>query len=204
MNTEGMFVSAILTLFPLDSLTMLQRTGPWISWFRRFGKRVFWCSTKVRPSSPIPPFTPSPDRDLSFDRDGQPPSGDCRCQLATLRRLWHLEAHHLAIWPALAEGDCRGGRDGGCGECGSREPRGDVQGADAGPVRESVGQAVARPGEGDVGRVGVPQGRHARVLGALPAFCCCCFVSRLTFYVARSPWRERFKVSGAYNRCLSD
>lgn len=86
-----------------------------------------------------------------FDRDGQPPSGYRRCQLAALRRVWHLETHHLAIWTALVEGDrgCR--RHGGCRECDSREPRGDVQGADAGPVWESVGQAFACCGEGDVG-----------------------------------------------------
>ena len=55
-------------------------------------------------------------------------------------------------------------------ECDSREPRGDVQGADAGPVWESVGQAFACCGEGDVGRVGISQGRYAWLLGACADF----------------------------------
>jgi hypothetical protein len=48
--------------------------------------------------------------------------------------------------------------------------RGDVQGADAGPVWESVGQAFARRGVGDVSRVGVSEGYHAQLLGAFDFF----------------------------------
>ena len=62
-TTEGMFVSAILTLFLLGSLTMPQRKDPWISWVRRCVKRAFWHSTKVRPSLHRHPSA-SPDRAL--------------------------------------------------------------------------------------------------------------------------------------------
>jgi hypothetical protein len=48
--------------------------------------------------------------------------------------------------------------------------RGDVQGADAGPVWESVGQAFTRRGEEDVSRVGVSEGYHTQLLGAFDFF----------------------------------
>lgn len=75
---------------------------------------------------------------LQTNRDVQPPSRNRRCQLAALRRIRHLETHHLAIRTALPEGDRRGWRHGRCCERYSREPRGDVQSADAGAVWKSV------------------------------------------------------------------
>ena len=47
---------------------------------------------------------------------------------------------------------------------------GDVQGADAGPVRESIGQAFVHYGEGDAGRVAVLEGYHVQLLGAFDFF----------------------------------
>jgi hypothetical protein len=99
-------------------------------------------------------------------RDGQPPPGYRRRQFAALCCVRRLETHHLAVRTTLVEGDRCGGRDGGSRERRPCEPGGDVQGADAGPVRESVRQTSARRREGDVGRVGVAEGHHARLLGA--------------------------------------
>jgi hypothetical protein len=75
---------------------------------------------------------------LQTNRAVQSPSRNRWCQLAALRRIRHLETHHLAIRTALAEGDRRGWRHGRCCERYSCEPRGDVQSADAGAVWKSV------------------------------------------------------------------
>jgi hypothetical protein len=159
------------------SLTMPRRKGPWISWLRPCGKRAFWHSTKVRllfpPISMMthPSFPPDLSQPLfSPKRDGQPPPGDRGRQFAALCCVRCLETHHLAVRTALIEGDRCGGRDGGSRERRPCEPGGDVQGADAGPVRESVRQASARRREGDVGPVGASEGHHARLLGASAFF----------------------------------
>ena len=50
----------MLTLFPLDSLTMPQRKDPWIYWVKRYERRAFWHFTKVRLSLHPHPIA-SPD-----------------------------------------------------------------------------------------------------------------------------------------------
>src|SRR5712675_2890911 len=108
---------------------------------RKEGVLALYKGTNISrlPSTILPFNNPHPaTRDLT-GRDDQSPPGDRRRDLAGLWRVRHLEAHHLAVWTALAEGDRCGGRHGGRCELGACEPGGDVQGADAGPVWESGG-----------------------------------------------------------------
>ena len=156
----------------------MSRKALWTSLRRHYGMKDSLLSTRVR--RPCICYQHYP---YCLRRYVEPFAGYCRRELPLVRRVRGLQAAHLPLRSAIAQGDrsswCACRRNQRC----PRKPRyvvfsavrkatwltsgcsRDVQGAHAGSVRPARRQEVTRRCERDVEGLGLSERHHARVLG---------------------------------------